>query len=110
MLYRRLFSLRENWFRIGWWANVTFIIAYFVAFILENLIRCVPLSRLWSHHNRCKTSFTAGEVFGAFNAAIDLAILVLPIRTVWGLHLPSKQKLAVCGIFSLGLMSDVRKT
>lgn len=41
---------------------------------------------------------------GWLNAAIDFAILLLPVRIVWTLRLPTKQKLAVCGIFGLGLL------
>ena len=104
MLYRRLFPLRTTWFRIAWWANIIFVTAYYVAFITHLLARCRPLTRLWSHQHRCDSSLFSGEMFGAFNAAIDLTILVLPIRMVWGLHLPKKQKVAVCGIFLLGLM------
>lgn len=104
MLYRRLFSLRTNWFRIGWWANILFVAAYFIAFILHNLTGCLPLTRLWSHHDRCDPHLLSGELFGTFNAVIDSVILVLPIHTVWGLHLPRKQKVAVCGVFLLGLM------
>lgn len=33
---------------------------------------------------------------------IDVCILVLPIRTALGLHLPRKTRIAVAGIFALG--------
>lgn len=104
MFYRRLFSLRTTWFRIGWWANMMFMTSYFVAFILHNLTHCLPLTRLWSHQNRCDSALFSGELFGIFNAIIDSTILVLPIYMVLGLKLPRKQKIAVCGVFLLGLM------
>ena len=41
---------------------------------------------------------------GGINAAIDASILILPIRMVWMLHMNLKQRLAICGVFALGLV------
>ena len=43
-------------------------------------------------------------IMGFLNAAIDMLILLLPIRMVWTLQMSPKRKMAVSGIFALGTM------
>jgi hypothetical protein len=40
----------------------------------------------------------------AFNIVTDVAIFVLPLKTIWGLQLPFKQRMAVTGVFAAGLL------
>lgn len=35
----------------------------------------------------------------------EILIYLLPIRTLWNLHLPARQKLGLCGLLSVGAMS-----
>ncbi len=107
MLYRRVFGLRARWFRIGWWANVVLIASYFIGINLQIFLQCAPqsISHFWNPEKPCRPSGNAHVVvFGCWNAFIDLTLVVLPVRVVWGLQMPRKQKIAVCGIFLLGLM------
>lgn len=104
ILYRRIFSLRIVWFRIAWWINIAFLTAYLVAFYIGNTTQCIPLSELWNLNDRCQPSLLSEEIFGSFNAAVNLSILLLPISIVWSREMPRKQKVAVCGVFLLGLL------
>jgi hypothetical protein len=38
------------------------------------------------------------------NIVIDLAIMVLPLPTIWSLQLPNRQKWALSGVFMLGML------
>lgn len=106
MLYRRVFSLRTRWFRIGWWTNVGFIVAYSAGSYIPFFLQCRPrpLSTLWHERNSCPLNKVGAMVHGSLNALIDLTILVLAIPMVWALQISRKQKIAVCGIFGLGSM------
>jgi hypothetical protein len=107
MLYRRVFSLRVGWFRIGWWANVVLVASYFIGINIQIFLQCAPqsISHFWNPEKPCHPSGNAhAVVFGCWNALIDLTLVVLPVRMVWGLQMPRKQKVAVSGIFLLGLM------
>ena len=42
--------------------------------------------------------------FSLINITIDFLVLLLPIREVVKLQLPWKEKLALCGLFSLGIL------
>ena len=104
VLYRRIFSLRVTWFRIAWWINIGFVTAYLVAYYIGNMTQCIPISYLSSLNGQCRPSLLSDELFGAFNAAINFSILVLPVRMVWSRQMPRKQKVAACGVFLLGLL------
>ncbi len=52
----------------------------------------------------CRPNFALAKIVGAVNAAIDLTILLLPVPMVWGLQMPRKRKIAVSGIFGMGLL------
>ncbi len=107
MLYRRVFSLRVRWFRIGWWANVVLVVSYFVGISIQIFLQCAPqsINHFWNPEKPCHPSGNAhAVVFGCWNALVDLTLVVLPVRMVWGLQMPRKQKVAVSGIFLLGLM------
>lgn len=105
-MYRDIFTLRVRWFRVGWWTNLALIIMYFVAIMIEICLQCLPQSvdTLWDLQHPCYPSQPPQMVFGILNAVLDLTLLLLPVRMVWGLHMPRKQKIAVSGIFLLGLM------
>ena len=104
MLYRRVFSLRVKWFRIAWWTNVGLNAALLITLVVLNCTQCKPLSTIWIAPGSCIPSQTKSASTGFINAALDLALLVLPLRTVWLLQMSQKQKVAICGVFGLGLM------
>ena len=107
MLYRRIFTLRARWFRIAWWANVLFLLSYYIGINLQTFLQCTPqsISHFWNPESPCHPSGNAHVVvFGSWNALVDVTILVLPMRMVWSLQMSRKQKIAVSGIFLLGLM------
>ena len=38
------------------------------------------------------------------NVAVDVCVLVLPIRPVWALKMPLGRRVMVCGLFGIGLL------
>ncbi|MCJ1453226.1 hypothetical protein MMC28_003572 [Mycoblastus sanguinarius] len=96
MLYRRIFSLRQIWFRIAWWAMMAFAIVYCAVLIPGQIIGN-------SHPSNVTGPATAR--MGFLNALIDFLILLLPIYPVWTLQMSSKRKMAVTGLFGLGIIA-----
>ena len=54
---------------------------------------------------RCARTATLGQVQSAVNVVSDFYLLVIPIRAVWTLQMPRRERLGVIGIFMVGLMS-----
>ncbi|KAF4630434.1 hypothetical protein G7Y89_g7705 [Cudoniella acicularis] len=77
-----------------------------VSSVIAAGVQCVPVSMLWD-------STQAGHCidvnsFYFANAGIhiftELLIYILPIHTLWKLHLPLRQKLGLCGLMGVGAM------
>lgn len=109
MLYRRVFTLSNRWFRITWGIGVSIVLIYCVTLFAIFLTSCkpYPINYLWIQPTLCLRSGykDAGPWIGSFvNAFIDVCILILPIRMVWMLQMNTKRKILVCGLFALGLV------
>lgn len=106
MLYRRIFSLRIQWFRIAWWANMFFATSIGLVLLILGVTGCSPhpLSRAEIQKGSCKRDSSSAAVMGFMNAASDFSIFVLPIRICWSLRLSQKQRFGIIAVFGLCLM------
>lgn len=82
------------------------VIGFGIGSVTTILLQCMPLSALWD----TKVAATAKCIRitdfyyanAAINIATDLTILVLPLRILWGLHMPLRQRMSLCALFGLG--------
>ncbi|KAF2198553.1 hypothetical protein GQ43DRAFT_443243 [Delitschia confertaspora ATCC 74209] len=101
-MYRRIFTLNSRTFRIGWWANLLFLIPCWTVLVFTFLGMQVSPRRTSFGYD--KLSKVGSPLVGALNALSDLTVLLLPIGIVWKLTLPRREKAAVMGLFSLGML------
>ena len=104
MLYRRIFTLRAQWFRVLWYINFAVVLIYLIILIVLQTTACRPISDIWNHLGTCLPDLNQMAAIGFVNAAIDLSVLVLPIRMVWKLQLSRYNKIAISSVFALGLL------
>lgn len=111
MLYRRIFSLKIRWFRLAWWMTVCIVVAYGLVLLAVFLTQCSPhpMDTLWLNPAKCRSGTryieSEGPTIGGFiNAAIDVCLILLLIKMVYGLRMTNKRKVLVCGLFDLGLL------
>ncbi|TVY48006.1 hypothetical protein LOCC1_G001068 [Lachnellula occidentalis] len=103
-LLRRIFTMDVRWFRIAWWANVFFLFPCYavIAFTFLGL-------QLEPQHQSLRTNNILGRVstslVAALNASSDLTVLVLPIVLILKLKLPTRERIGIVAIFSLGLLA-----
>ncbi|RAL01841.1 uncharacterized protein BO80DRAFT_424209 [Aspergillus ibericus CBS 121593] len=86
------------------WTNSTF----YLLFIILQLFSCHPVSKSWDiliPHGVCLNTEVIDLVAGAINTTSDLIIFTLPQIRIWGLQMNLRKKLAVSGLFSLGLLA-----
>ena len=105
-LYQRLFSLRTRWFRILWWTYAVLVAVYLVLLIVLQRTTCIPVHIIWDQPGSCLPDIPRMAAMGFLNAALDLMILILPIRTVWSLQMATKRKWAVSAVFGLGTLYE----
>lgn len=95
------------------WGSIAFVVAYGVIFVLLLFLTCRPLPAfwhlvdpLWALGHKFTCTDEAAEVLVAAVVSIiqDVNALALPIMLVWNLQLPQRQKMAVVGIFAVGLL------
>jgi hypothetical protein len=95
------------------WGSIAFVVAYGVTFVLILLLTCRPISAFWhlvdpiwalSHKFACTDEAAEVLVASAISIFQDIIAFALPVMLVWNLQLPKRQKVAVVGIFGVGLL------
>ncbi|KAF2875656.1 hypothetical protein BDV95DRAFT_603066 [Massariosphaeria phaeospora] len=104
LMYRRIFTMNEPWFRLGWWINFLLLMPCYTVFTFTLLGLQVGKPNQFGQNNTL--SKVGSPIGGAINAVSDLMILALPVGYVaHRLTLPMREKAAVMGIFCLGLIA-----
>lgn len=101
-LYRRLAGSLTNKFVYAVWACMAFCIASFVAFLLAVFFICSPTDR-----DGCDDEGIVLVTATSVSTVQDLIISFLPVFLIRNLQMPRRQKLALGGIFGLGLLTTV---
>ncbi|KAG6986471.1 hypothetical protein G7Y79_00082g100870 [Physcia stellaris] len=103
LLYRRIFSLVQRWFRYAWWSCFALILGYCIALLVGFLTACHGISQA-GHicRNHYDVATKTPMIVAWLNIGVDTSLLVLPMRMVWMLQLAVKRKIGVCAMFALG--------
>ena len=102
--YLRIFSTRP-----------TRALCYIIMFLLipsaswglfGGIFLCIPTAKLWDPMlpGHCRDAQTYWSSVAAVDIALDFAVLILPMPSIAGLHLPRKQKVATVLLFVLGFL------
>lgn len=72
---------------------------------LVGIFSCAPIQAFWDVTIKdfvCINTRMFYLVNSSMGAVLDVAILVIPIKKVWGLKMSTQQKIIVSGMFLLG--------
>lgn len=102
--YHRIFPGRL--FRIVSIVIGLVVILWFIAFIILQIVTCIPLAYLWDKTIPGGHCISANEVAYYGTSPLDIltniAILILPIPDLWNLQMQRWKKFAITLIFVLG--------
>ena len=115
LFYRRLvggtYSTRYKWLI---WCAISFTIAYSFTFCVILLANCTPTRAYWmafdfkyalTQDYQCMDTSVINAMAGVCAAISDVYSVALPCFLTWQLtSVPKRQKIALFGIFSLGLV------
>lgn len=103
--------------------TVVFVVVYSLGAILAGILQCQPPSDAWNvdayfaqfdkvpNPNapkvKCYDPVILFTVTAALNLFTDVVILLIPIPTLLSLSVPLRQRLALIGIFSIGLLAII---
>ncbi|CAH0050574.1 unnamed protein product, partial [Clonostachys solani] len=95
-----------------WWTCMVLIVIQciwgFVCVLLLNL-QCVPHRAIWEFYlpSKCFELSKIMLTSATIQLLIDLSMVLLPQKTIWGLHINWQKKLGVSVIFGVGLLASV---
>lgn len=74
--------------------------------IVQGFVLCRPVQYNWdkSTQGSCSGEHTAYLISGVVNLAIDIFIVVLPMPSVFRLHMTLSKRISVAAMFSLGAL------
>ncbi|KAM5342214.1 hypothetical protein ACJ41O_015245 [Fusarium nematophilum] len=110
--YWRIFgSVRST--RLPIWILFGIISSWGIAVILVSTFQCMPVSAFWLRFDpnggsdmtyKCPVDVRMFFIANAIpNIITDILLLLIPVPGIWSLQLRNAQKMAVLGIFGLGL-------
>lgn len=107
LLYLRIFP--KQWLRKTCLVLLAVILLYMVGTTASSIGQCNPIPRAWdkSIAGTCISITANWYANAAFSITTDLVILGLPMHSIYTSHLPTSQKLALMGVFALGLFTTI---
>ena len=111
LFYVRIFPTAK--FKVAVYAVGSFVVAWCPAVLFTDLFQCKPIALGWDKTIRegvCINVLAFFRYVAVPTVLSDAAVLVLPLPMIWQLHMSTKQKLALSGVFllgSLGLIASI---
>jgi hypothetical protein len=94
---------------VFWWTCWAVAVLNFAASIIMlflNVFACNPREAFWNPLviGSCTGALATIYIAPIINLVVDIIILVLPQRVIWGLQLSWRKKLGVSFLFGLGVL------
>lgn len=110
--YIQVFNWRGR-MRAMSYATMGVLVAIWLASTLAACLQCRPLAFWWDRNIRGGTCFDVQTFIrgqGITSPVMDAVILLLPMRSIWGLQLPERKKielLLVFGVAGFGVVASI---
>lgn len=104
-LYLRILTNRI--YRIFTWVVIVVLVVTWVAYSIGYLLQCRPLQYYWNKtipDGQCIDIEMSYRTTGLPNILTDIAMLIIPLPTVWQLRVPRIRKVGLTFIFLTGSM------
>ena len=105
-LYLRIFPNKD--FRYTVYGVMALTISYWGGTIVPILLLCSPGAYLWDQQgNLNRTCLNVSAVClsaSLINLILDIVVLGLPMPLLWTLQMPLSKRIAVMGVFSMGVV------
>ncbi|KAI3322051.1 integral membrane protein [Xylariaceae sp. AK1471] len=104
-LYSRIFATKQ--FKRWAYGLMLIVVCYGISFLVAYQTGCRPVSQRWAPVEGGQCRDVTSEQFGTIgvNLALDIAIVVLPMPTLWNLNMSQRNKLVVTLMFGIGVIT-----
>ncbi|KAF2123897.1 hypothetical protein P153DRAFT_302951 [Dothidotthia symphoricarpi CBS 119687] len=104
--FLRVFPAKD--FRMQVYGVMGLSVAFTVAFFFATTFQCIPVSFAWTtwdglHEGRCNNVHLQGWISAGINIALDMIVMMLPLKHLWNLNMNLKKKIMVIAMFSVGI-------
>ncbi|KAL4789540.1 hypothetical protein BDV19DRAFT_396942 [Aspergillus venezuelensis] len=104
--YLRVFPRRE--IRAIIYIAIGLNVGYIIAFVLISVFQCSPIKGAWHRWDAadeysCNNINAQGWCAAALNMALDILVLGIPLKELYGLNMSWRRKFFVMCMFSLGI-------
>ncbi|KAI9777367.1 MAG: hypothetical protein M1816_004736 [Peltula sp. TS41687] len=108
-LYIRIFGGSSRLVLYSAWALFGLLTISTICLIFLAIFACNPVASYWhpDMHGKCLNSITIGIISIGVSIVTDILIFILPLRQIWKLHLPVRQKIGVIGVLATGLLACI---
>ncbi|KAL1979426.1 hypothetical protein VTN96DRAFT_5976 [Rasamsonia emersonii] len=104
LLYWRLFSSNRK-ICYALWVVAGLLIAWTIATVFTGLFQCNPIDKYWDVEKPgdCLDGYVYFVTIASTNLLTDIFILIIPLPVLWTLKRPLSERLALMGVFTLGI-------
>lgn len=105
-LYIRIFGGSSRLVLYSAWALFWLLVIFSICAVFLAIFACNPVASYWRPdiQGKCLDSVTIGIISVGVSIVTDILIFILPLRQIWKLHLPARQKIGVIGVLATGLV------
>jgi len=108
LLYIRIFYPKGTYRTALWWviqAVIWLNLLYTVSLILAISLQCVPFNRPFG--TSCANQYAILLSASTINTISDIAVLVIPMGSLWKLQMSRNKKLSVWALFAFGALAPL---
>ena len=111
-LYRAVLTLNNPRLKFAWYAVGASVLVFTVLSILTTSLQCKPIHYLWDQFYDHSQGHCVDHVHrdllllipSGLNTLADVALLILPIPTLWNLQMPLRPRLGLVVVLLLGTL------
>ncbi|KAL8400717.1 hypothetical protein RB594_000933 [Gaeumannomyces avenae] len=100
--YLRIF---DRTMRLWCWAVIGFVVVWAVVILMTNVFMCTPISAQWDLSlaavSKCGDALPFYKTIVITGLLTDIVIMLMPMKTIWGLNMRMTEKLGVMMSFLL---------
>ncbi len=102
LLYLRIFVAKS--FRLASFAVLFVVVGYGIGGIAATIWQCVPIRGAWDKSTTatCINSDIFWVAYAVLNIVTDVMVMALPIVPIMKLQLKLRDRILLCGVFTLG--------
>ncbi|MCJ1281444.1 hypothetical protein MMC26_000763, partial [Xylographa opegraphella] len=103
LLYRRIFS--QGRFRYAIYIVSGLCLLWFTIVVFVTFFQCQPVAFAWDHTSQgtCINLQAMYYGFTVSNMVLDILVNFMPVKLIWQLQVPLKQRMLLLAILLLGI-------